>query len=93
MRQMKIGTINQDSFAPYGKVIDTNLIGDGDFEVIIDEGNFGWRIATYNVTRKSSAVLERHPLSKESFEPLRGIGLLIVAEFKEPEAVEVFFTR
>lgn len=87
---MKIKTMNQDSFARYGRVIETQMTGDGDFEVIIDEPDYGWRIATYHVTRKSTKNLERHPTSKESFEPLQGIGLLIVANVESPQHYEVF---
>ncbi|MGL1893322.1 MAG: hypothetical protein OCD02_16925 [Spirochaetaceae bacterium] len=90
MRQIEIRTINHKSFFRYGKVIDNEGNGDGDFKVIIQEPDYGWRIATYHVTRKSTQNLERHPKSKESFEPLHGTGLLLVASYETPNDYEIF---
>lgn len=87
----EIKNITKDNFSKYGVVIDSKPeFIDGKFEVLISEKNYGWRIAIYEYIRKGTKKLENHPTSKESFEPLIGVSLLIVAENPRPSEFEVF---
>ena len=48
------------------------------------------RIATYKINDKTAQRLECHNESLESFEPLDGLGLLLVAMHDKPEAIQAF---
>lgn len=49
-----------------------------------------WRIAVFRYTNKSIKIIENHPISKESFEPLKGVTVLLVAEHDCPENYRAF---
>ena len=92
MKSKTIKNISVENFLKYGVVINlTPKHEDSRFKVLIqEEKNTGWRIAVYEYIRKATKVLENHPSSKESFEPLLGTTLLIVAENSKPEDFEIF---
>lgn len=86
-----IKNITKESFKPYGAVIEfSENPADPRFEVVIAEENHPWRLAVYRVVEKEFDRLECHTMSLESFEPISGIGLLIVAEHDQPEQYEAF---
>lgn len=86
----QIKTLSPEAFEPYGKLIAfTPKMHDG-WEILIEAESPGWRIALLEFSRKSTNVLEHHPTSKESFEPVSGCSLLIVAEHNSPNDYEVF---
>lgn len=86
----KIQTLSPEAFNKYGTILKfTEKMSDG-WEILITSDNPGWRIALLEFSRKSTHVLEYHPKSKESFEPMRGVSLLIVAENSTPQDYEVF---
>lgn len=60
------------------------------FMVIEREEHEPWRIAIFRYNNKSTNTLECHPSSKESFEPLKGITILILAGHETPESYEAF---
>lgn len=86
-----IKQITKDSFKPYGTVIEfsENPV-DKRFEVVVTESDHPWRLAVLRVVEREFDQLECHPMSMESFEPVSGTGLLIVAEHDKPEQFEVF---
>lgn len=90
MMNIQLKSVHDKSFQKFGKVIGSTLVEDGGFEVIIDEPESGWRIATYYVNRRKCSVLEAHIRSLESFEPLRGIGVLILATPNQPLDYEAY---
>lgn len=86
-----IKEITKESFEKYGWVIEfSECPEDPRFEVIVTEDENPWRIAMYRVIEKSCDKLESHPTSKESFEPISGTGLLLVAPKESPNQIEVF---
>lgn len=90
MNNKEIKNITADSFAKYGTVLEfTANMYDG-WEILVKAENTGWRIALLEFSRKSTDVLENHPASKESFEPLKGMALLLAAENHSPEDFEAF---
>lgn len=90
MNYREINYISKENFSKYGVVLEMTESAENGFDILISEKNYGWRIALFEYDRRSTAVLENHPTSKESFEPVRGVSLLIVAENKSPEKFEIF---
>ena len=86
-----IKNINQDTFKPYGIVIEQNLENPKKFQVIINEtGKVGWRIAVSRLAQNMVQGMGKHPDSMESFEPVSGVVILLVALPETPEDFEVF---
>lgn len=91
-----IKAINAKSFRPYGWVIEypkKHLKGNirNLFRIVLTESRrTGWRIAYLIVRDKTVKRLECHPHSFESFEPIRGRGLLFVAKKQNAACIECF---
>jgi len=86
----KIQTLTTAAFNRYGTLLTfTDKKTDG-WEILITSDSPGWRIALLEFSRKTTRKLEYHPDSKESFEPLSGVCLLIAAGHETPEEYEVF---
>lgn len=86
----EILTISKESFLPYGKVIEFSNDCNDKFEIIVKEEFSPWRIAVYRYKERNVKIMENHPTSMESFEPLTGTTLLMVAENNKPEDFKVF---
>lgn len=86
-----IRNITKESFQPYGTVIEFSANPeDPRFEVVVTESNHPWRLAVLRVVEREFDKLECHTMSLESFEPVSGTGLIIVAEHDKPDQFEVF---
>lgn len=83
-------TISKKSFEKFGKVIEFSETCTEKFEVVISEPNEPWRLAVYRYVEKGVKYMENHPTSMESFEPLTGTTLIMVAENKTPSDFKVF---
>jgi ureidoglycolate hydrolase len=89
-RQVPLESVTMTSFKPFGTVLEF-LPGDtGNFYIADKEPESGWRVAVFRYTNKEIQKIECHPTSKESFEPLHGITVLLVAEHETPEACHAF---
>lgn len=86
----EILNITKENFAPFGKIIEFSEDCNDKFEIVITEETNPWRIAVYRYKEKGVKRMENHPTSKESFEPLTGVTLLMVAENESPEEYKVF---
>lgn len=78
-----IETIDPAGFAPYGTVLEFTG-GDDRFEVLVTEPDSPWRLAVFRSRLRSCTEMECHPASLESFEPMRGAGVLLVAAHETP---------
>lgn len=87
---VQIKNINHDNFDRYGKIMEFSEGYQEAFEIIVKEPESGWRLAVYRFSDKEIKIIENHPSSMESFEPLKGIALLVVAENSNPADYEVF---
>jgi ureidoglycolate hydrolase len=86
-----IKIITRESFSPYGYVIEHDAGNKENFQVILSEsGQVGWRIAVSKVVDKSLKKIARHPTTMESFEPVSGVTMIVVAPPADPENYEVF---
>lgn len=89
--QRSIRNITPEGFATYGDVIGLKPDSVDGWEIVVKAEENGWRIAVLEFSRRTTAVLERHPDSRESFEPLKGVTLLLAAaEGDTPDNFSVF---
>ena len=83
------------NFKKYGYIIQwegpENKKENNQFRIVLrDFKAKGWRIAYLIVREKKINFLEKHPLSFESFEPIKGKAILYVSNKKMPQAIEAF---
>lgn len=84
-------SIHREFFEKYGKVLEfTPDSADEPFEIVIKEEKEPWRLAVFRYRNKTIQKMECHPASLESFEPLQGVTVLVVAEHDTPEKYEAF---
>jgi len=87
MKEIKF--IDDKNFVKYGYILDfTGNEKDG-WEILFKEKSSGYRIAIFEIERQSTKRLERHPDSMETFEPIFGTSLILLAD-KNPKNFEVF---
>jgi Ureidoglycolate hydrolase len=85
-----IQAISREAFKKFGYVIEFSPDCAEHFEILAVEPDNPWRIAVFRYTNRSTKIIENHPYSMESFEPLQGLTLLLVAENGKPEDYEAF---
>lgn len=83
-------SIQKENFNKYGKILEFSDSCKEPFEVIITEENSPWRLAVFRYSNKTVGRMECHPQSLESFEPLKGVTVLIVAPHDHPQDFEAF---
>lgn len=86
----EIQNITSENFSKYGVVIDLTLRSADGWEILVKVEQAGWRIAVLEFSRKSVKTLECHPSSRESFEPMSGTALLILAPNENPGDYEAY---
>lgn len=86
----EIEVITRETFAPFGTVLEFPETTADDFYIVDTEEKEPWRIAVFRYRNHSIRRIECHPASKESFEPLSGITLLLAAEAGHPEEYHIF---
>jgi len=87
---MNVESITREAFEPFGTVLEFPEGFEDTFYIVDTEEVSPWRVAVYRYTNKGIKVIENHPTSKETFEPLKGITILLVAENATPEDYRVF---
>lgn len=83
-------TISSEAFSCFGKVLEFPNNETKSFYVVLTEEKSPWRIAVFRYTNKEISTVENHPTSMESFEPLSGVSVLLVAENGTPENYQCF---
>lgn len=86
----RLQSVHKENFAKYGRVLEFSDDCREPFEIVIAEEREPWRLAVFRYSNKSVKRLECHPTSLESFEPLKGMTVLIVAEHDRPSEYEAF---
>lgn len=82
--------VQREKFLPYGEVLEFPEESKETFCIITTEEKELWRLAVFRYTNKEINRMECHPTSRESFEPLQGITVLVVATHENPEEYEAF---
>lgn len=86
----RLQSIHRETFEKYGVVLEFGEECKEPFQIIITEEKEPWRLAVFRYVNKEVKSMECHPTSMESFEPLQGVTVLLVAEHDKPEAYEAF---
>ena len=87
---MKIESITKEAFAPFGTVIEFPEKCREDFYIADTDPQNPWRVAVFRYSNHSIKTIENHPSSKETFEPLKGVTVLLVAQNETPEKYQGF---
>ena len=91
MRKAEIECITEDSFRSFGRLIRfPEEDRESNFIIIASDAESPWRLAVFRYWNHSIEKIECHPTSMESFEPLEGETLLLVAEHDTPEDYHIF---
>ena len=90
MSSKSIQILTQSAFASYGTILEFPAESTNRFEIIVREPDHPWRLAVFRDNKRSAVKLENHPTSMETFEPVRGTTLLLVAEHESPDDFVVF---
>lgn len=86
-----IKNLHESSFSKYGSIIEFDSKTMNNFQIkIIEQENIGWRIALLKVENKSFNRISCHPNTMETFEPIEGISIIVVAEHDRPQELEAF---
>jgi ureidoglycolate hydrolase len=88
-KTLPIKTIDADSFGRYGVVLE-HVDQEEGYEPLVTVQSHGWIWAVLTFRLKSIARIECHSTSKESFEPVSGTTIIVVAPPKDPDAIEAF---
>lgn len=83
-------SVQRETFLPYGEVLEFPAGIEETFCIITTEEKEPWRLAVFRHTNKEIQRMECHPTSRESFEPLHGLTVLVVATHENPEEYEAF---
>lgn len=83
-------SVQRETFLPYGEVLEFPAGIEETFCIITTEEKESWRLAVFRYTNKEIQRMECHPTSRESFEPLHGLTVLVVATHENPEEYEAF---
>lgn len=87
---VKVESITKETFKPYGTVLEFPDTCQENFYIVDTEESQPWRIAVFRYTNKEIHRIENHKTSKESFEPLEGITILLVAKHETPNEYKAF---
>lgn len=87
---VKLESVTAEAFAPYGTVLEFPEGYEDSFCIVDTEEEHPWRVAVFRYSSKEIRVIENHPTSKETFEPLNGLTVLLVAEHETPEEYRAF---
>ncbi len=85
----EIKNITDENFAKYGTICehkDPTL----EYEPLVKVNSKGWIWAVLTFKRKFITRIEQHPTSKESFEPIFGTTIIVLAEPNNPDKTEAF---
>lgn len=87
---MRLESITREAFEPFGTILEFPEGFEGNFYIVDTEKEEPWRVAVFRYSNKEIKKIENHPHSKESFEPLSGVTVLLVAEHETPEDYHAF---
>ena len=87
---VQLESVTVNAFRPFGTVLEFQQSDADNFYVVDTEPEHPWRVAVFRYSNKEITRIECHPTSKESFEPLHGITVLLVAEHDTPEDCHAF---
>lgn len=87
---MQLQYVTKENFKRFGTVYEYPSDYEQAFYVVDSDEVQPWRVALFRYTNHTITRMENHPTSKETFEPHKGITVLVVAEHETPERYEAF---
>lgn len=85
-----IELITKDSFTAFGSIIEFPEDDNSNFYIVASDDKKPWRLAVFRYSNHEICTIECHPTSMESFEPVAGTTLLLVAEHDMPDEYHIF---
>ena len=94
-RDLSLERLTHASIKPFGYIIDRSCIKrdsgkENGFGVLLRTRSKGWRIAYLIVRKRVMTRLECHPDTLETFEPVKGRGVIALASHSRPKDVRFF---
>ena len=88
-RSLEVKTVDKNSFSKYGVVLEHLNRVDG-YEPLVKVESRGWIWAIMTFNNRAIERVEQHPTSRESFEPVFGTAMILVAPADLPDNLELF---
>ena len=85
----ELKNIARENFAKYGTILE-HKERQGGYEPLVKVESRGWIWAIMTIGNKTISEIECHPTSKESFEPVFGTTIIVLAPPDEPDKAEAF---
>ncbi len=86
---LQIKTISKSNFKKYGAILEHTKKKSG-YEPLVKIKSNGWIWAILTIKKKYIDFIECHTNSRESFEPVFGTTIIVLAQPKTPEKLEAF---
>ncbi|KYZ76547.1 hypothetical protein AXX12_08945 [Anaerosporomusa subterranea] len=81
----------EEHFSRFGVIFRLNRSDPQPFQVqVTEETPVGWRVAMMKVSARVIQKISCHPNTMETFEPVQGVCLLVVAEPQKPHELAAF---
>jgi ureidoglycolate hydrolase len=97
LKTLEIKALTTKNFGKYGRILfpteeENKTIQDHSVAYIVLEKavSKGWLMSHYSVSKRFTDIMENHPNTKETFEPLCGASIIILAHGPTPENPEAF---
>ncbi|KXA90254.1 hypothetical protein AKJ57_04310 [candidate division MSBL1 archaeon SCGC-AAA259A05] len=92
-KPLKLQNLDSEKFEPYGRLLLPPMEEKKErtfFRVLTSVPDSGWRLGYLKMSSREITSIERHKTSKESFVPISGMIVLIVAQPDKPVELEAF---
>ncbi len=97
MKTLEIKPLTPKNLAKYGRILfpteeENKTVEDPTVAYIILEKavSKGWLMSHYTVSKRFTDMMENHPNTKETFEPLCGASIIVLAHGPTPNNPEAF---
>ena len=97
MKNLEIKPLTPKNIAKYGRILfpteeESKTVQDPAVAYVILEKavSRGWLMSHYTVSKRFTDMMENHPNTKETFEPLCGASVIVLAHGPAPDNPEAF---
>jgi len=97
LKKLEIKTLTPKNFKKYGRILlpieeENKRIQEHSVAYMVLEKAIskGWLMSYFSVSKRFTDAMENHPNTKETFEPLSGASIIVLAHGPTPENPEAF---